>query len=40
VNKARLGVAFSAPLILASFIAEKLAAAEKVHVSPLPKVSL
>jgi hypothetical protein len=40
MNQARLGVAFSAPSIFAGFFTEKLAAAEKVHSSPLPKASL
>jgi hypothetical protein len=40
VNQARLGVAFSAPSILAGFFTEKLAAVEKVHSSPLPKANL
>jgi hypothetical protein len=40
MNQARLGVAFSAPSIFAGFFTEKLAAAEKVRSSPLPKASL
>jgi hypothetical protein len=39
MNQTGLSAAFGAPPILAGFFAEKLAVAEKIHSSPLPKAS-